>query len=75
MLGEAALDAREQRGLALFESERLGCRNCHGGCGVLVHLKDGRIVNIASSSVREPIDSLALSNIVRPADTRQLRCG
>jgi 3-oxoacyl-[acyl-carrier protein] reductase len=26
----------------------------------------GRIVNIASSSVREPIDSLALSNSVRP---------
>jgi 3-oxoacyl-[acyl-carrier protein] reductase len=26
----------------------------------------GRIVNIASSSVREPIDSLALSNAVRP---------
>jgi len=22
------------------------CRNCHGGCGVLVHVKDGRIVNI-----------------------------
>jgi cytochrome c peroxidase len=32
VLGESnALDAREQRGLALFESERLGCRNCHGG--------------------------------------------
>lgn len=26
-----ALDASEQRGLALFESERLGCRRCHGG--------------------------------------------
>lgn len=26
-----ALDAREQRGLALFESDRLGCRRCHGG--------------------------------------------
>jgi 3-oxoacyl-[acyl-carrier protein] reductase len=26
----------------------------------------GRIVNIASSSVREPIDSLALSNAIRP---------
>jgi 3-oxoacyl-[acyl-carrier protein] reductase len=28
--------------------------------------KAGRIVNIASSSVREPIDNLALSNAVRP---------
>jgi 3-oxoacyl-[acyl-carrier protein] reductase len=28
--------------------------------------KAGRIVNIASSSVREPIDDLALSNTVRP---------
>ncbi|MDQ3876508.1 MAG: SDR family oxidoreductase, partial [Actinomycetota bacterium] len=27
----------------------------------------GRIINIASSSVREPIDNLALSNSVRPA--------
>jgi cytochrome c peroxidase len=26
-----ALDASEQRGLALFESERLGCAHCHGG--------------------------------------------
>src|SRR5512134_428592 len=26
----------------------------------------GRIVNITSSTVREPIDSLALSNVVRP---------
>src|SRR5438093_12722995 len=26
----------------------------------------GRIVNVASSSVREPIDNLALSNAVRP---------
>lgn len=25
------LDAREQRGLALFESARLGCARCHGG--------------------------------------------
>ncbi len=32
VLGETgALDASQQRGLALFESERLGCRNCHGG--------------------------------------------
>ncbi len=22
------------------------CRNCHGGCGVLVHVKDGRIMRI-----------------------------
>ncbi|MFC2020768.1 molybdopterin-dependent oxidoreductase [Chloroflexota bacterium] len=22
------------------------CRNCHGGCGVLVHVKEGRIINI-----------------------------
>jgi 3-oxoacyl-[acyl-carrier protein] reductase len=28
--------------------------------------KAGRIVNITSSSVREPIDNLALSNVVRP---------
>jgi 3-oxoacyl-[acyl-carrier protein] reductase len=28
--------------------------------------KSGRIVNITSSSVREPIDNLALSNVVRP---------
>ena len=28
--------------------------------------KTGRIVNITSSSVREPIDNLALSNVVRP---------
>jgi cytochrome c peroxidase len=27
----SALDASEQRGLALFESERLGCARCHGG--------------------------------------------
>jgi 3-oxoacyl-[acyl-carrier protein] reductase len=27
----------------------------------------GRIVNIASSTVREPVDNLALSNVVRPA--------
>jgi cytochrome c peroxidase len=27
----SALDASEQRGLALFESPRLGCTNCHGG--------------------------------------------
>jgi cytochrome c peroxidase len=26
-----ALDARAQRGLALFESDRLGCTHCHGG--------------------------------------------
>ncbi|HTL37036.1 MAG TPA: cytochrome c peroxidase, partial [Kofleriaceae bacterium] len=26
-----ALDASEQRGLALFESDRLGCTHCHGG--------------------------------------------
>ena len=35
----------------------------------LPHLRDsghGRIVNITSSSVREPIDNLALSNAVRP---------
>jgi cytochrome c peroxidase len=28
---KAALSAAEQRGLALFESERLGCTRCHGG--------------------------------------------
>ena len=28
--------------------------------------RDGRIVNITSSTVREPIDNLALSNVVRP---------
>ena len=22
------------------------CRGCHGGCGVLVHVKDGRIIKI-----------------------------
>ncbi|MDX2090879.1 MAG: di-heme enzyme [Kofleriaceae bacterium] len=27
----SALDAAEQRGLALFESPRLGCTTCHGG--------------------------------------------
>jgi 3-oxoacyl-[acyl-carrier protein] reductase len=27
----------------------------------------GRVINIASSTVREPVDNLALSNIVRPA--------
>lgn len=27
----SALDASEQRGLALFESDRLGCTHCHGG--------------------------------------------
>jgi len=27
----AALDASAQRGLALFESDRLGCTHCHGG--------------------------------------------
>jgi len=27
----AALAANEQRGLALFESDRLGCTHCHGG--------------------------------------------
>lgn len=27
----SALDARAQRGLALFESERLACARCHGG--------------------------------------------
>jgi cytochrome c peroxidase len=27
----AALDAPAQRGLALFESDRLGCTHCHGG--------------------------------------------
>jgi len=27
----AALDASAQRGLALFESDRLGCASCHGG--------------------------------------------
>lgn len=27
----AALDASAQRGLALFESDRLGCTSCHGG--------------------------------------------
>ncbi|HUS28328.1 MAG TPA: di-heme enzyme [Kofleriaceae bacterium] len=27
----SALDAAEQRGLALFESDRLGCTHCHGG--------------------------------------------
>ncbi len=27
----AALGGAEQRGLALFESDRLGCRQCHGG--------------------------------------------
>jgi 3-oxoacyl-[acyl-carrier protein] reductase len=32
----------------------------------LEHSGRGRIVNVASSSVREPIDSLALSNAVRP---------
>jgi 3-oxoacyl-[acyl-carrier protein] reductase len=35
----------------------------------LPHLEQsgrGRVINIASSSVREPIDNLALSNIVRP---------
>jgi 3-oxoacyl-[acyl-carrier protein] reductase len=35
----------------------------------LPHLRDsghGRVINIASSSVREPIDNLALSNAVRP---------
>ena len=35
----------------------------------LPHLResgDGRIVNITSSSVREPIDNLALSNAIRP---------
>ena len=35
----------------------------------LPHLREssaGRVVNIASSSVREPIDNLALSNAVRP---------
>ena len=35
----------------------------------LPHLRDsghGRVVNITSSSVREPIDNLALSNAVRP---------
>lgn len=32
MRGEAsALDASAQRGLALFESDRLGCARCHGG--------------------------------------------
>jgi 3-oxoacyl-[acyl-carrier protein] reductase len=36
----------------------------------LAHLEaggHGRIVNIASSTVREPVDNLALSNVVRPA--------
>ncbi len=28
---ETALDASARRGLALFESERLGCAQCHGG--------------------------------------------
>jgi len=35
----------------------------------LAHLRDsghGRVINIASSSVREPVDNLALSNAVRP---------
>jgi 3-oxoacyl-[acyl-carrier protein] reductase len=32
----------------------------------LEHSGRGRIVNVASSSVREPIDNLALSNAVRP---------
>ncbi|MFC1820984.1 hypothetical protein ACFLZG_07885, partial [Thermodesulfobacteriota bacterium] len=22
------------------------CRGCHGGCGVLVHVKDGKIIRI-----------------------------
>ena len=28
---DAALSAAEQRGLSLFESDRLGCTHCHGG--------------------------------------------
>ncbi len=26
------------------------CRNCHGGCGVLVYVKDGRVAKIAGGS-------------------------
>ena len=36
----AALDASEQRGLALFESDALGCTHCHGGFNFSVVVAD-----------------------------------
>jgi cytochrome c peroxidase len=46
----AALDASEQRGLALFESDRLGCTHCHAG------------FNLASSFAIEGASEVRLFN-------------
>ncbi|MDH4268271.1 MAG: hypothetical protein OEW45_21815, partial [Deltaproteobacteria bacterium] len=25
---------------------RTACRNCHGGCGVVAHVKDGKVIKV-----------------------------
>ena len=35
------------------------CRMCHGGCGVLVYVKDGKVAKIKGSGGLTPMDSSA----------------
>ena len=30
---------------------RTACRNCHGGCGVIAHVKDGKVIKRATFTV------------------------
>ena len=32
--------------MAEVKKVRTACRNCHGGCGVIAHVKDGKVIKV-----------------------------
>lgn len=43
---------------------RSNCRGCHGGCGVLVHVRDGTIVKIEGETLTSlPITAVCVARV------------
>jgi anaerobic selenocysteine-containing dehydrogenase len=63
-VGEQAADPTVRTGTAVLKSV---CRACHGGCGVLLHVTDGRLAKV----VGDPESPLNLGRLC-PIGTRTL---
>ena len=37
------------------EKIRTACRNCHGGCGVIAHVKDGKVIKVEGDPASKSI--------------------
>src|SRR5437868_10669571 len=62
---------RKMGSVPIFEEITAVCRNCHGGCGTIVKLEDGRVTEVAGDP-ENPINRGKLCSKAGAASIEQL---